>query len=340
MTTVIDRATFRRGPEPYLGWYLEGQIPKSLAGVGGKYEWYAQMDRGGGQFAVKVDASRIGSSELETRYETALRAGQAICHAKIFLGTWLQDVTYSVALPRPPGHLPQPTIRGLILRGLYSLYETGFDDNDIEVDILGVALELAVEAKLVRRAIDHLFDSRLIEEAGTLGRNRSTGHISISGAGVTTVESNALPVEAFLQEVYFSAVRRIAAVAPTLGTVFEDLRSAAGEAVGSSNEVVGFAARVRDFVERFTDSLCEAHGIEGPFEKSKTVQKVRALTARAKSETQRDYVRALAEVVEAHWTRLNPVQQQGVHVGLVESQRLFAYTVLFVADLLDVLSAG
>ena len=338
--SVVDRDAFWRGPEPYLGWYLEGHIPSGLQSMR-KYSCHAGEDRGDGEFTVTVSVSRTSSIDASARYEEATRAAFSICRAKIFLGTWSQAEEYRVSLPLTTQRRPsQATIRRRILYGLHALYEAGFDEDDIEVDMFGIASELGVHARLVSRAVEHLFQTGLIEDPGTLGRNWQSGQFWVSARGVTFVESDAVPLEAYLQDVYLSTARHVGGLDPELGDVFDELRDAADRASGSANEASGFAARVRDFVERLTDRLCEAHSVEGPFERSKTINKVRALTQQVASRTRQNYVRALAEVVEAHWTRLNDVHQQGVHAGSVEVQRLLAYTVLFVSDLLDLLAVS
>ena len=95
---------------------------------------------------------------------------------------------------------------------------------------------------------------------------------------------------------------------------------------------------VRECIERLTDHLYGLTGNAESIAKSQTINKVKAITASASaaSTSGRAHVQALAEVVDTHWRGLNGVQQKGVHSGTVESQRLFAYTLLFVADLMDV----
>jgi hypothetical protein len=92
---------------------------------------------------------------------------------------------------------------------------------------------------------------------------------------------------------------------------------------------------VRDFIQELTGYMYAKTGMSEVIPRNQTIRKVKAVTAAVASETSREHVRALAEVVETHWRRLNDVHQKAVHSGVVESQRLFAYTLLFVADLLD-----
>jgi len=330
---MIDRDSLRVKPVPYLGWYLEGE--PGPAGTG-TYIWYANEHEGPGVFKVVTDTAHV-SRDLEQRYAEARRAGLAIGKGKVFLATWRQNEEHRVVLPHKR-KVPSVQIRGMILRGLHRLYEEGFEEGDFQIDIEGIALDLGVPTALVVRALGFLYSEGLIDDYGTLGRNRSTGDVWLTPKGVQYVEAQRMPVEAFLQELYRTTLGRLSSVDPNLAASFERLRERAASAGASRQDLVGFASMVRDFLQELTDHLYAEKGLADVIPREQTVNKVRAITAAATSDTSRKHVRALAEVVETHWRRLNEVQQKAVHSGAVESQRLFAYTLLFVADLFDVVA--
>lgn len=210
-------------------------------------------------------------------------------------------------------------------------------DDEFQVDLHGLAVDLEVKDELVATAAQFLESRGLVAGFGTFGKNTHTGHFWITTDGVAYVESQGLPVEAFLSQLYEDVLGRVSSLGSDLRAHLEALRAAAVGAGQSSEELAGYANGVRLFVEDLTQRLYEQAGLLGPVERNKTVFKVTELTKKAASDTSRNHVRALAEVVETHWRRLNSLQAGAVHAGTVEAQRLFAYTVLFVADLFDVL---
>ncbi len=314
---------------PYLGWYL-AMAPEWH----GTYVCAAQEDEGDGLFRVKVDVRRTISDHRE-QFERSREVSLGIVRGKIFLGTWQQDEQYDIKLPYQRS-VPTPLIRQLVLRGLHRLYEQGFKNGDFQIDLEGVALELGVKVELVHRAVEFLYQNGLIEDYGTIGRDWQTGDIWLSHKGAEFVESQGMAVEMFLQEVYQSTVARLFSQKPELTEALEHLRERAASPSGSRQEIVGFSSMVRDFVQDVTDHLDRQIDPANVLPREETINKVKRITAAAKSQSRRDHVRALAEVVETHWQRLNKVQQKAVHKGTIETQRLFAYTLLFVADLLDV----
>jgi hypothetical protein len=303
-----------------------------LHGDFGHYRWYANEDRGNAKFSVAVDASAVSATD-EERYKVALEAGQRLARAKIFLHGWQLGRAYQVALPPRPQSIPTSIIRVNVLRALYRLYEAGFSDEDICVDIEGVALEFGVQGTLVHRAIDYLMENDLVRSGGTIGRSSQNGFVFITASGVDTVESETLPVETFLRSLYDQVLSGLHEPDRTLGDEFAMLREAASSA-RSVSELVGFASRVRHFMERCTDALYAEVVAAPQVPTSQTKNKVAGITAAAKSETRRDYVRVLADVIDGHWKRLNNIQAQGAHEGLVEAERLFTYVLLFLSDLL------
>jgi hypothetical protein len=180
---VVNRETLRQDSTPYLGWCLEGE-PGPLGS--GKYSYVANEDRGSGAFGLLVDVSALVSFQAE-RYSEGRRLGLLIGKGKIFLGTWRQGHVHEVVLPTS-GSLAGQEIREAILRGLYRLYEQDFQNGDFAVDLDGVSLELGVARVLVDRAVDYLIDEGLVEEFGTIGRNRKTGDFWLTTRGVKFVE--------------------------------------------------------------------------------------------------------------------------------------------------------
>lgn len=331
---TIDRDKLRRKPIPYLGWYLEGEPGRPGSGT---YVWYANEDRGSGSFKVTTDTSRVSGDKAE-QYAESMAAGLMITKGKVFLGTWDQEGDHRVELPTER-KIPTAQIRRIILNGLYRLYEEGFQENDIEVEMAGVALELGVQETLVERAVGFLYDDESIQDPRTIGLNWRSGHFWLSPKGVSQMEDQTSPTETFLQELYRTTLTRLAVLDTDLSGDFQKLQQSAGTLAGSRQDLVGFAAMVRDFIQELTDRLYAAKVSTVPLAREQTINKVTALTQTAASDTTRDHVRALAEVVETHWRRLNNIQQKAVHSGTVESQRLFAYTLLFVADLLEISGA-
>lgn len=328
---MVDLDLLRRKPIPYLGWYIEG----APMGVGtGKYVWYAHKDAGAGTFKVTTDVRQISAS-LEQAYEDAIRAGLAIAKGKVFLGTWRQDEDHQIALPHEQ-RIPTAQIRSMILRGLHRLYEEGFKEGDSQVDIEAIAMDLGVPTHLVERSIEFLYKEGFIEDPGTAGTGWSKGDFWLSSKGVQEVEAQTVPVEAFLQELHNTTLSRLSSLDPSLSASFEKLRELASSLGTARQDLVGFAAMVRDFVQDLTDRLYSEKVSAPAIPREQTINKVKAITAAAGSAGSRRHVRALAQVVETHWRRLNDVQQRAVHSGTIESQRLFAYTLLFVADLFDV----
>lgn len=193
-----------------------------------------------------------------------------------------------------------------------------------------------MKRQLVDRAIDFLYKSAYVEDYGTFGRHRETVDLWLSHAGAEYVESQGLAVETFLQDLYRSTLGRLFSLDARLAGALENLRERAASPTDSRQELVGFSSMVRDFVQELTGVLYRRAGPTEELPREQTINKVTVITAGAASDTSRDHVRALAEVVETHWRRLNDVQQKALHEGTVESQRLFTYLLLFVTDLLDV----
>lgn len=329
MASAINLDELPRDREPYLGWYLE-TTPQPLR----TYICYAWEDEGEGAFRVSVNVRGVVSEHRE-QFDQSRELSLGVARGKVFLGTWRHDEQYDVKLPYQR-NVSTPLIRQLILRGLHRLYEGGFNADDFRIDLQGVALELGVKVELVHRAVEFLYQNSLIEDYGTMGRNWKTGDFSLSHKGAEYVESQGLAVEMFLQELYRSTLTRLFAQSVDLAQSLENLRESAASPSGSRQELVGFSSMVRDFVQGLTDHLYQRIEPVETLPREETINKVKRITEAAKSETRRDHVRALAEVVETHWRRLNKVQQKAVHEGTVEKQRLFTYVLLFVADLLDV----
>jgi hypothetical protein len=327
---MIDLDSLRIPEIPYLGWHLEGAAGPPASGT---YVCYAREDGGPGTFKVTTDARQV-VSRREDRYAEGQRAGLAITKGKVFLGTWQQEKDHRIVLPHER-KVPTIQIRRLILGGLYRLYEQGFEEGDFQIDIEGIALDIGVKTILVTRALDFLYAEKLIDDYGTLGRNRTTGDVWLTPKGVQYVEAQRLPVETFLQELYSITLGRLSSLDPGLATGFDRLRELAESPGSSRQDLVGFAARVRDFIQELTDRMYQETGSTEAMTRERTIDKVKVIAAAAASKTSRKHVRALAEVVETHWRSLNEVQQEAVHAGTVETQRLFTYTLLFVADLLD-----
>jgi hypothetical protein len=328
---MVDLDALRSESIPYLGWYLEGAAGPLASWT---YVWYAHEDDGPGAFKVTTGA-RQAFGNPEDGYREAQRAGLAIAKGKVFLGTWRPNQDHRVHLP---GRRKVPTlqIREMILRGLQRLYEEGFQEGDFQIDVEGIALDIGVTVDLVSRALDFLYAQGLIDDYGTFGRNRSTGDVWLTAKGVQYVETQRVPIETFLQELYSITLSRLSSLGPGLAASFETLRQQAATPGTSRQDLVGFAAMVRDFVQELTDQMYRETEPSGAVPREQTINKIKAITAAATSETSKEHVRALAEVAETHWRRLNDVQQKAVHSGAVESQRLFVYTLLFVADLFDV----
>lgn len=331
---MVDLTTLPRDQEPYLGWYLE-TAPELFE----TYVCYAREHDGDGAFRIEARA-HAGVDDAAARFEASRTLCLRVSRGKIFLGTWLQNAEYEMESPPSRRNLATPLIRQLILRGLHRLYERGFEDGDYQIDLDGIALELGVRRELVNRAVDFLFESGYIEEYGTMGRHRGTGDLWLSHTGAEFVESQGLAVETFLQELYHSTISRLFSFSAGLAEAFDKLREGASSPSASRQELVGFSSMVRDFVQELTDELHQRTSPPAPLPREQTINKVTAITAAASSETSRDHVRALAEVVETHWRRLNAVQQKAVHSGTIETQRLFTYTLLFVTDLLDVVEGS
>ena len=182
MTIDLDAM---REKVPYLGWWLGCQAGPSGPVV---FEWYATEDNGDGLFDVSVNASALALDRLQ-RWEEAKRYGLAAVRGKIFLNTWQQNESYSLSLPIEEMPIKTAEIRAAILEGLYRLYELGFEARKFTVDLEGIAVELRTNDKLVLRAVEYLYERRLIEDYGTVGRNRSTGDIWLSTSGVDHSES-------------------------------------------------------------------------------------------------------------------------------------------------------
>lgn len=314
---------------PYLGWYLE-TAPEFLE----TYVCHAWEDQGDGAFSVRARALSTDPDAL-ARFEASRLLALGLAKGKVFLATWEQGVQYGneEAIQRT---VPTPLLRRLVLQGLHRLYERGFGEGDFQIDLDGVALELGVKRELVDRAVDFLYEAGHIGDYGTFGRHRGTGDIWLTHQGAGFLESQGLGVDMFLQQVYDSTLGKLFSVRTELAESLEALRERASSPATSRQEIVGFASMIRDFVQALTDDLHQRMDPAEPLPREQTINKVRAITAIATSETSRDHVRALSEVVVTHWQRLNDVQQKAIHEGSVEVQRLFAYTLLFTADLLDV----
>ncbi len=258
--------------------------------------------------------------------------------AKIFLGSWRPGEKHVVELPLTCRRTPQAEIRSRILRGLHRLYEGGFKEENCQFDLAGIGFELGVTEDLVIRAVNFLYGQGLLDDGGAISLPRRWGEFTWTPQGIQHVEAELVPVETFLQELYGSTLGNLASLDSNLESSLIHLRECAGSIGTAREDLVGFASMVREFIERLTDHLYGLTGNAESIAKSRTINKVKAITASASAASTSGgaHVQALAEVVDTHWRRLNDVQQKGVHSGTVESQRLFAYTLLFVADLMDV----
>ncbi len=332
-SSMVNLRSLPRDKEAYLGWYLE-TAPEFLE----TYVCYAWEDKGDGKFSIKARADS-SAQDAESRFEASRKLSLLAAKGKVFLGSWQQGEEYVVGA-LSLREVPTPLIRQLLLQGLHRLYERGFRERGFQVELDGLALELGVQRVLVDRAVDFLYERGLVDDTHAMGRNRGTGYLWLTHSGASSVETQGLTAEAFLQELYQSTFRRLFSINQQLAVDLEALRERAATGTGSRQEVVGFSSMVRDFVQELTDRLSARDESKPTLPRAQTINKVRQITARAQSETSREHVRALAEVVETHWTRLNDLHQKGVHEGAVEAQRLFAYTLLFSADLLDVVDAS
>jgi hypothetical protein len=171
---------------PYLGWWLEGQAGRPRGPV--TFVWYATEHQGTGLFQVTADASKLPVARAQ-QWAEAKRIGLAAARGKVFLNTWQQTPNHLLAVLIEEKPIATREIRTAILQGLYRLYEAGFEEGDFKVDIDGIAVELGTSVRLVSRAIKFLYDSGLVEDYGTFGRNWSTGDIGLSAEGVKYMES-------------------------------------------------------------------------------------------------------------------------------------------------------
>lgn len=297
------------------------------------YIWYAFNEETDEQFSVRTRRHQPGTDE-----EIIGRALHRV-RGKIFLGTWRPEVEYDHD-QQATANLPTQVIRHSILRALYRLYEQGLNSSEVHVDLEGVGLELGVNPDLVLRAAEFLEQEDLIASPGAFGRDTHSGDFWITNRGIHEVESRGLPIESFLQDVYEVVLGRVSSLNPALRADLESLRTEVARLGSSRNELVGYGGRVRDFVQELTQQLFERHRPGETIGRDKTINKVAALTQDAASDTDQEHVRALAQVVETHWRRLSDVQQKLVHSGTGEGQRLFAYTVLLVADLFEVMESA
>lgn len=183
---VIDRDKLMRGPEPYLGWWLEGAPGPMMQPT--SYVCYASEDQGDSRFQVKIDVSALSLGHAE-KYEKAIEAAFDAAKGFVFLGAWHNGRQYGIDLAQRRGKLPSPQIRDALIRGLHRLYEDGFSQEDAIVSYEGVALALGISEMLVERAAEHLKDIGMVSEPGTMGRNWSTGNIWLTASGVTYAEA-------------------------------------------------------------------------------------------------------------------------------------------------------
>jgi hypothetical protein len=289
---MVDLDALRCEPIPYLGWYLEGAAGPLTSW---SYVWHAHEDDGPGAFKVTTGA-RQAFANPQDGYLEARRAGLAIAKGKVFLGTWRPNQDHRIDL-RHRRKVPTVQIREMILRGLQRLYEEGFQEGDFQIDIEGIALDIGVTVDLVSRALDFLYAQGLIDDYGTFGRNRSTGDVWLTPKGVQYMEAQRVPIETFLQELYATTLGRLSSLDPGLAASFESLRQQAAAPGTSRQDLVGFAAMVRDFVQELTDQMYGEMGPSGVVPREQTINKIKAIIAGATSETSKEHVRALAEVV-------------------------------------------
>lgn len=191
---VINRGDFERGPEPYLGWYLEGTPgpPNQPA----SYICYASEHKGEGRFQVVVHAPGFNLNR-EEQYGNASSAAFPLAKGLVFLGTWNQGNEHELTLPAEVNNVLSPQIRDALIRGLHGLYESDFKQSDVTVDYEGVALALGVSESMVIRAVQYLMDSSLVsDEPSTLGLNWKTGTIWLTAAGVEHAEQLEPPTQA------------------------------------------------------------------------------------------------------------------------------------------------
>jgi hypothetical protein len=326
----VRKEDYDRPREAYLGWYLAGELS---AGSGGTYIWYADEDRGTGQFAVSVKGPREG--DYDAQIKSALNRGRSICRGKIFLSSWEQGARY-LAPPPVPKSLPTPEIRRALTCGLHRLYEAGFDEGDFKVDLRGVADELETEYVLVLRAADHLIAQGLVAKNPPNSQLSFLATIWLTPEGVAEAEALAAPSVGLLTDVYSRAKGRLDLLSPTLGRDFERLVSSGSKSTYSRNELIAIGAGVRDLLQDLTDRLVAIQGTEGSFSREQTKLKVAALVQHMQSKRLREHTVSVADVLEVYWNRLEGVIQSGVHQGEIEAPRLLAYVVLFVADLMGI----
>ena len=186
VTQPTNREDFRRGPEPYLGWYLEG-APGSPTEPA-SFICYANEDRGTGSFRVRVDASALILDRAE-QYKEAGEAAFTAAMGLVFLGTWMQGDEWTMSLPAQTQQLRTPEIRDALIRGLHRLYEADFNEKEVDLDYEGIGLALGVPGTRVVRAAEHLKNIGLVTDyPATLSRDWSTGSIWLTAAGVEYAE--------------------------------------------------------------------------------------------------------------------------------------------------------
>lgn len=93
-------------------------------------------------FTVTTVAPGSATKRRE-RYDEAARTGLAAARGKIFLGTWRQEDNHLLHLPVEEHRVPTLEIRNAILRGLFRLYERGFEGGDFQIDLEGVATKIS-----------------------------------------------------------------------------------------------------------------------------------------------------------------------------------------------------
>jgi len=180
----FDLYSLRELPFPYLGWYLEG---KAVLGARLTYQCHAAEHQGEGVFRVTVVPDNVAGGQ-EAQLRAAKETSLALAKGKVFLGTWEHQQEYHVNLPLAREKMPTQQIRDRILGGLFRLYEDDFAEDTFQVDVQGIASELRVSRSAVERALDWLYDKGFINDHGTLGQHRGTGHFWLSSAGAAYVE--------------------------------------------------------------------------------------------------------------------------------------------------------
>jgi hypothetical protein len=281
-------------------------------------------------FALRIRVNGDYSS-LEQQLDAAQNAGISIAKAKFLLRSFRPGTTRTLDLAGELGTNNKSGLRrgqvvDVIGRALSRLNDS---EQVAQLDVAGIAHELAVDCLMVEAAAEHMFDMGLIDVF------EDPNGVRLTERGFETFDTTFETVETAIEVVIASVANRLNAIDSGLGFELTDLLDTANNARPASRELEGYGNQVREYFKEITDAVYQAAGLGESPGRDETEEKVRAVAKLSGSQSKEDRAVALAKSLEKSALSFNEIVHEPTHRRPVATQLLMVYVVLVLSELLD-----